>query len=65
MEIAYKILELRKKRKMSQADLTCIIGTTQSNIARMEAGEQNFTTNTLQKIAEAFNCDLKVHFIKN
>lgn len=65
LEIAYQILELRKKRKMSQSDLADIIGTTQSNIARMEAGEQNFTTNTLQKIAEAFNCDLKVNFVKN
>ena len=65
LEIAYQILELRKKRKMSQSYLANIIGTTQSNIARMEAGQQNFTTNTLQKIAGAFNCDLKVNFVKN
>ena len=65
LEIAYQILELRKKRKMSQSELAGIIGTTQSNVARMEAGEQNFTTTTLQKIAEAFNCDLKVDFVKN
>ena len=65
LEIAYQILDLRKKRKMSQLDLASIIGTTQSNVARMEAGQQNFTTITLQKIAEAFNCDLKVNFVKN
>ena len=64
LEIAYQILELRKKRKMSQLDLAKILGTTQSNIARMEAGQQNFTTNTLQKIAGAFSCDLKVDFVK-
>jgi len=64
LEIAYQISELRKRRKMSQSDLARILGTTQSNIARMEAGQQNFTTITLQKIAEAFNCDLKIDFVR-
>lgn len=64
LEIAYQILQLRKKKKMSQADLAEKIGTTQSNVARMEAGQQNLTTGTLHKIAEAFNCELKVAFIK-
>ncbi|MDP2683729.1 MAG: helix-turn-helix transcriptional regulator [bacterium] len=65
LEIAYKILELRKKRKMSQKELAEKIGTTQSNIARMESGQQNFTTNTLSKIAIVFKCDLQVNFVKN
>lgn len=64
LEIAYLILGLRKKEKMSQSELAKKIGTTQSNIARMEAGEQNFTTDTLQKVAHAFNRDLKVEFVK-
>lgn len=63
LEIAYEILQLRKKEKMSQAELAKRIGTSQSNIARMEAGEQNFTTDTLQKIATAFKRDLKVEFV--
>ncbi|MFH1790033.1 MAG: helix-turn-helix transcriptional regulator [bacterium] len=65
LEIAYQILQLRKKTKMSQKELAEKIGTTQSNIARMEAGQQNFTTNTLNKIASAFNLDLQVNFVKN
>ena len=65
LEIAYQILQLRKKRKMSQKKLAEKIGTTQSNVARMEAGQQNFTTNTLNKIATAFNCDLRVDFVKS
>jgi len=65
LEIAYKILQLRKKKKMSQKELAEKIGTTQSNIARMEAGQQNFTTNTLNKIAFAFNLDLEVSFVKS
>lgn len=62
LEIAYQILQLRKKKKMSQSQLAKKIGTKQSNIARMEAGSQNFSIETLEKIAEALNCDLKVSF---
>jgi len=65
LEIAYQILQLRKKRKMSQKELAKKIGTTQSNVARMEAGEQNFTTNTLSKVASAFKLELKINFVKS
>lgn len=64
LEIAYQILLLRKEKKMSQAALAKKIGTKQSNIARMEAGEQNFSIDMLQKIAQVFNKDLKVSFGK-
>ena len=64
LEIAYQILQLRKKKRISQAELARRIGTKQSNIARMETGQQNFTTETLQKIASAFGCKLKVEFTK-
>ncbi|MDA2936493.1 helix-turn-helix domain-containing protein [Patescibacteria group bacterium AH-259-L05] len=64
LEIAYQILQLRKQMRMSQAELAKKIGTKQSNIARMESGQQNFTTEMLQKIAIAFNRDLKVEFVK-
>ncbi len=64
LEIAYQILQLRKQKRMSQVELARKIGTKQSNIARMEAGQQNFTTDTLQKIAIAFKRDLKVEFVK-
>ncbi|MBU4369896.1 helix-turn-helix domain-containing protein [Patescibacteria group bacterium] len=60
LEIAYQILQLRKQKKMSQTELARKIGTKQSNIARMEIGQQNFTIDTLQKIAKAFNRELKV-----
>jgi len=64
IEIAYQILLLRKKKKMSQAVLAEKIGTKQSNIARMETGQQNFSIDTLQKIARVFNKDLKISFGK-
>lgn len=63
LEIAYQILKLRKQKGISQAKLAKKIGTKQSNIARMETGQQNFTTDTLQKIADAFNCNLVIEFV--
>ena len=62
LEISYQILQLRKREKMSQAKLAKKIGTTQSNIARMESGKQNFTIDLLNKIALAFNTELKISF---
>ncbi|MFH1111990.1 MAG: helix-turn-helix transcriptional regulator [Patescibacteria group bacterium] len=64
LEIAYQVLQLRKSRKMSQADLARKLGTTQGNVARIEAGRQNFTTQTLYQIAAAFGKELKVEFIQ-
>jgi len=64
LNIGYQILLLRKKKKMSQAVLAKKIGTKQSNIARMEAGEQNFSIDTLQKIASVFERNLKIEFVK-
>ena len=62
LEIAYQILRLRKKKKISQLELAKRIGTKQSNIARIEAGQQNFSIETLEKIADALDSRLKVSF---
>ena len=62
LEISYAILQLRKKKKMSQAQLAKKIGTKQSNIARMESGQQNFSVDMLDKIANAMNCKLNIKF---
>ena len=64
LEIAYQILQLRREKRMSQLELAKRIGTKQSNVARMEAGQQNFSIDTLQKIANAFKCDIRVGFVK-
>lgn len=62
LEIAYQILQLRTKKKISQAQLAKKIGTKQSNIARMEAGQQNFSVDILEKIAGALGCNLSIIF---
>ncbi|PIP24539.1 MAG: transcriptional regulator [Candidatus Nealsonbacteria bacterium CG23_combo_of_CG06-09_8_20_14_all_37_18] len=64
LRIAYRILQLRKKQKLSQKELARRLDTTQSAVARMETGQQNFTTDTLQKIASVFEKDLKIEFVK-
>jgi ribosome-binding protein aMBF1 (putative translation factor) len=63
LEVAYQILQLRKARKMSQSELADKIGTTQSNVARVEGGQQNFTVSLLQKVATALDSELKINFI--
>ncbi|MDO8474279.1 MAG: helix-turn-helix transcriptional regulator [bacterium] len=63
LEIAYQILQLRKKQGFSQTQLAKKLGTSQGNIARMETGQQNFTTDTLQKIASVFQRKLKIEFV--
>lgn len=64
LEVAYRIIQLRKKQKISQKELAIKLDTTQSVIARMESGQQNFTTDTLQKIASVFKRSLKIEFVK-
>jgi len=62
LQVAYKILQTRKKKRMSQVDLAKKIGTTQSVVARMESGKQNLSVDTLSKIANAFGCEVKIGF---
>ena len=63
-EIAYKISQMRIEKHFSQKQLAKKLDTTQSVIARIEAGQQNFTTDTLAKIASAFDRTLKIDFVK-
>ena len=60
LELAYSILQLRKRRKISQATLAKKIGTTQSNIARLESGQQNFTVTFLDKVVAALGGKLEI-----
>lgn len=64
LEIAIQINKLRKERNLSQRQLAQKLGTTQSNIARIEAGNQNLTLGMMQKIATTFDRKLKVEFTR-
>ena len=44
-----KLRTLRKRRKLSQCDLAKLIGSSQSRIAKMEAGDASVSTDLLLK----------------
>ncbi|MFA5747149.1 MAG: helix-turn-helix transcriptional regulator [Candidatus Paceibacterota bacterium] len=60
LEMSCNILKLRKQKKISQAELAKKIGMKQIDIIKIEAGKQNFSISTLEKIAKAFGCELKI-----
>jgi transcriptional regulator with XRE-family HTH domain len=49
-----------KKRHLSQRELAARLGTTQSAVARLEAGNVAPSLLTLDKIADALGVELKV-----
>jgi UDP-N-acetylglucosamine 1-carboxyvinyltransferase len=55
LKIGQFIRSLREKKNLTQDDLAQLLETSQSAVARMESGEQNFTTETLDKISVALN----------
>ncbi len=54
-KIGQFIANLREQKGLTQGDLASRLDTSQSTIARIENGEQNFTTDTLLKISQALN----------
>jgi ribosome-binding protein aMBF1 (putative translation factor) len=59
-QIADDVADRRRARGLSQAALARLCGTTQSAIARLEAGGRPPRIDTLLRIAEALDCDLVV-----
>lgn len=49
------IRELREKKGITQQEFSRMLQTSQSAIARMESGEQNFSTEMLSKISDVLN----------
>jgi predicted transcriptional regulator len=58
--IAEQVGEQRRARNLSQAEVADLTGTTQSAIARLEAGGRPPRIDTLLRIAEALDCELIV-----
>ena len=59
-QIANQVAEQRAARGLSQRELAELVGTTQSAIARLEAGGRPPRIDTLLRIAEALDCELAV-----
>ena len=62
LRIAKQISDVRKKQKLTQEQMAQKLGTTQSVVARIEAGKQNVRFNILFKIAEIFHKKLEINF---
>jgi len=58
--VAKQVVDQRRARDLSQAELAELTGTTQSAIARLEAGGRPPRIDTLLRIAEALDCELVV-----
>jgi transcriptional regulator with XRE-family HTH domain len=58
--IADRVSERRQDLGLSQRELAELTGTTQSAIARLEAGGRPPRIDTLLRIADALDCDLSV-----
>jgi ribosome-binding protein aMBF1 (putative translation factor) len=58
--IADQVVAQRTARNLSQRELAELVGTTQSAIARLEAGGRPPRIDTLLKIADALDCELTV-----
>ena len=55
VKIGIFIADIREQLHSTQKDLAQALGTSQSAVARMEKGEQNFSTEMLAKISRALN----------
>ena len=59
-QVADQVASQRRAQDLSQAELAELTGTTQSAIARLEAGGRPPRIDTLLRIAEALDCELVV-----
>lgn len=58
--IASQVADRRRMLDLSQAQLAALCGTTQSAVARLERGGRPPRIDTLQRIAVALDCELRV-----
>jgi len=64
IKLAYKIVQLRKLRHLSQYELAKKVGTTQQNISRLEdSTNAQITLHTLTRLAKALKAKLSVELV--
>ena len=59
-EIARQLIKARLERGMTQEELAAKVGTRQSNISRIERGQQNTSIGLLNKVAKGLGKKLRV-----
>lgn len=63
-DIAFQIINLREKAGLTQKELAELVGTKQSNIARLESADYtSYTQKTLEKIAKALKARVEIRVV--
>lgn len=63
-DIAFQIIALREKAGLTQKKLADLVGTKQSNIARLESADYTgYTLKTLEKVTKALRAKLEVRIV--
>lgn len=63
-DIAFQIRDLREQASLTQRQLAELVGTKQSNIARIEdADYTGYTWTTLEKVAKALKAKLEIKIV--
>lgn len=63
-DIAFQIYDLRKKAGLTQSRLAKLVGTKQSNIARIESADYTgYTFKTLDKVTKALKARLEIRIV--
>lgn len=63
-DIAFQIINLREKAGLTQKELAELVGTKQSNIARIESADyESYTRKTLEKITKALKARLEIRIV--
>ena len=63
-DIAFQIIALREKAGLTQKQLADLVGTKQSNIARLESADYTgYTLKTLEKVTKALKAKLEIRIV--
>ncbi len=62
LDIAIKIAELRRKKKITQTELARLLDTSQTVISRIESGKENFSLKKLFRIADILGVRIHLNF---
>lgn len=62
-EIISQIIEARKEKNMTQAELARKVGTQKSNISRLESGNYNPSLDLLIKVAHCLGKELRIQML--
>ena len=63
-DIAFQIHDMRKKTGLTQTQLAKLVGTRQSNIARIESADYTgYTLKTLEKVTRALKASLQIKIV--